>query len=456
MTESFWCDHIWLDGVWARHVRLTFAQGCVASLTHDVAPAPQDERCDIALPGLPNLHSHAFQRAMAGLTERAGPGGDSFWSWRDLMYRFNARIGPDEMRAIAAMAYVEMLESGFTRVGEFHYLHHAPDGQAYPDPAEMAAALCAAAQTSGIAMTLLPVFYAHAGFGGQPSSPVQARFISDIDGYARLLEASRRHASRLPDGVVGVAPHSLRAVTPDELAALIPLAGQGPIHIHIAEQMREVDDCLAFREQRPVEWLLDHAPVNARWCLVHATHMTQAETSRLARSGAVAGLCPITEANLGDGLFPAAAYLEAGGAFGIGSDSNVLINAFEELRLLEYGQRLIHRARNVLAPAGEATGARLYRDVWRGGHRALGSSDALSTGALAPGAPADMVTLNATHPALFARSGDEILDAAIFAASSNPVDCVYRRGRRIVSGGRHVARDAVVADYRRALKALRA
>ncbi|MGN6423694.1 MAG: formimidoylglutamate deiminase [Asticcacaulis sp.] len=456
MTESFWCDHIWLNGVWARHVRLTLADGCVASLTHDVAPAPQDERCAVVLPGLPNLHSHAFQRAMAGLTERAGPDGDSFWSWRDLMYRFNARIGPDEMRAIAAMAYVEMLESGFTRVGEFHYLHHAPDGRPYADPAEMAAALCAAADATGIAMTLLPVFYAHAGFGGQAPSPAQARFISDIDGYARLLEASRRHVARLPDGVVGVAPHSLRAVTPDELAALIPLAGQGPIHIHIAEQMREVEDCLAFNHQRPVEWLLDHAPVDARWCLVHATHMTQAETERLAQSGAVAGLCPITEANLGDGLFPAAAYLEAGGAFGIGSDSNVLINAFEELRLLDYGQRLGLRARNVLAAPGQSSGARLFEAVVRGGGRALNAPDALETAALAPGAAADMVTLNATHPALLARSGDEILDAAIFAAASCPVDCVYRRGRKIVSGGRHVARDAVVADYRRALEALRA
>jgi formimidoylglutamate deiminase len=361
------------------------------------------------------------------------------------MYRFVGRMGPEEMRAIAAMAYLEMLEGGFTRVGEFHYLHHAPDGKPYADPAEMAAALAGAAEETGIALTLLPVFYAHAGFGGQAPGEGQRRFLHDIDGFARLRARSADALAALPDAVTGLAPHSLRAVTPEELAALVAMAEPcAPIHIHIAEQQKEVRDCLAWSGARPVEWLLDHAPVDARWCLVHATHMTETETLAMAGSGAVAGLCPITEANLGDGLFPMRDFLGNGGAYGIGSDSNVLIDAAEEMRLLEYGQRLTHQSRNDLATgAGGSTGGAILRAVLAGGGQALGARSALAVGCAA-----DIVSLDADHPALIAREGDAWLDSWIFAARRGAVDTVWRRGRKVVSGGRHHARDAIVARYR--------
>ncbi|MGH6785214.1 MAG: formimidoylglutamate deiminase [Novosphingobium sp.] len=430
---------------WAADVRIEVANGAIAAVARGVPPASSDERHAIALPGLPNLHSHAFQRGMAGLAETRGTSQDSFWTWRETMYRFVDRVTPDQLRAIAAQAYVEMLESGFTRVGEFHYLHHDLGGRPYADPAETSAAIVAAAQDSGIALTHLPVFYAHAGFGGLPPGEGQSRFVHDLDGFAALLEKLRPLVAALPDAVLGVAPHSLRAVTPEELAALPGLV-EGPVHIHIAEQLGEVDDCLAGSGARPVEWLLANAPVDARWCLVHATHSTEAELRGIAASGAVAGLCPITEANLGDGIFPAASFLAAGGMFGVGSDSNVRIDAAEELRLLEYGQRLAARGRNIVAAEGGSSGAALYSGALAGGARALGAP-----AALAVGAAADFVTLDPDHPALAARSGDALLDALVFAAGSSAIDGVWRRGRRLVEAGRHVHRGTIAARYRRAL-----
>ncbi|WP_068092380.1 formimidoylglutamate deiminase, partial [Novosphingobium rosa] len=377
-----------LPGGWTKDVRLTVSAGVITGVTAGVAALAGDERHEIALPGLPNLHSHAFQRGMAGFAEVTGDSADSFWTWREVMYRFLARLSPEDMRAIAAMAYVEMLESGFTRVGEFHYLHHDPQGAPYSDCAEMAGAVAQAAQETGIALTLLPVFYAHAGFGGQAPGAGQRRFIHTLDGFARMREAASRLLAGQPDAVLGVAPHSLRAVTPGELGELVRQAPGGPVHIHIAEQTREVDDCLAWSGQRPVAWLLDHADVDARWCLVHATHMTVAETRALAATGAVAGLCPITEANLGDGLFPALEFMAAGGRWGVGSDSNVLIDAAEELRWLEYGQRLVQRRRNLHAQKpGAHTGDALLGSALAGGAQALGGQ-----AALAAGAPADFVT----------------------------------------------------------------
>ncbi len=444
-------EHAMLAEGWARDVAITIADGRIARIETGVAPASADETHVIGLPGLPNLHSHAFQRGMAGLAERRGASDDSFWTWREVMYRFVGRMGPEEMRAIAAMAYLEMLEGGFTRVGEFHYLHHAPDGSPYADPAEMAAALAGAAEETGIALTLLPVFYAHAGFGGQAPGEGQRRFVHDIDGFARLRARSAEALAALPDAVTGLAPHSLRAVTPEELAALVAMAEPGaPIHIHVAEQQKEVRDCLAWSGARPVEWLLDHAPVDARWCLVHATHMTDTETAAMAKSGAVAGLCPITEANLGDGLFPMRDFLDNGGAYGIGSDSNVLIDAAEEMRLLEYGQRLARQSRNDLAAEpGGSTGGTILRAVLAGGGQALGARSAL-----AEGCSADIVSLDADHPALIARAGDAWLDGWIFAARRGAVDTVWRRGRKLVSGGRNHARDAIVARYRATLTGL--
>ncbi|KUR79634.1 formimidoylglutamate deiminase [Novosphingobium sp. Fuku2-ISO-50] len=435
------------DG-WHDDVRVVVAGGRIARIETGMPPAPDDERHAIAVPGLGNLHSHAFQRGMAGLAERRGAGDDSFWTWREVMYRFLERMGPDDLVAIAAFAYVEMLETGFTRVGEFHYLHHDPAGRGYANPAAMSVAIAEAAAETGIALTLLPVFYAHGGFGGQEPTAGQRRFLLDLDGFARLRDHAARALAFLPDAVLGLAPHSLRATTPDELTALAAMAGTAPIHIHIAEQTREVDDCLAWSGARPVEWLFDHAPVDRRWCLVHATHMTPDETRRLAQSGAVAGLCPITEANLGDGLFPARDY--ADGAWGVGSDSNVLIDAAEELRLYEYGQRLFHRGRNMLAPApGTSTGAALFGSALAGGATALGTP-----AGIAVGHSADLVTLAADHPCLIGRSDDALIDGWLFAAGRGAIDCVWRHGVKLVSGGRHHAREAIVHRYRAALSGL--
>lgn len=432
-----WFDTALLPGGWADRVRIAVESGRIATVEAGAEPQPGDERHAFGIPGIPNLHSHAFQRGMAGLAEARGPGRDDFWSWRTLMYRFVEALEPDDLEAIAALAYAEMLEAGFTRVGEFHYLHHARDGRPYADRAEMAARIAAAAEAAGIGLTLLPVFYAHGGFGGAAAGEAQRRFLSDVDSYARLIEASR--AAMPADGVVGVAPHSLRAATAEELAATLPLAEGGPVHIHVAEQVREVEDCLASSGRRPVEQLFAAAPVDARWCLVHATHVIPAEIAAIERSGAVVGLCPITEANLGDGVFPAAGYR---GVFGVGSDSNVRIDAAEELRLLEYGQRLTARARSVLASDAEpATGARLFRAAVEGGAQALGAP-----AGIAPGNPADIVSLDAANPALLARGGDALLDSWIFAARDG-VDCVWRNGVKLVEGGRHVRREAIARRY---------
>jgi formiminoglutamate deiminase len=380
-----------LPAGWVESVRIQMSGGRVSLIESGVAPLPGDERAAIGLPGVPNVHSHAFQRGMAGLTERRAAEGDSFWSWRDLMYRFVARIEPEDLEALSAQAFVEMLEAGFTRVCEFHYVHHDITGRPYANLAEMGERVAAAAASSGIALTLLPVFYAHGNFGGKAVGAQQARFSNDVERYAWLLEASRRAVAGLADSVVGIAPHSLRAVTPDELRSILPLSAGGPIHIHVAEQIREVEDCVAQLAARPVQWLLGEMPVNAQWCLVHATHVTSDEVAALARSRAVAGLCPITEANLGDGLFPAASFQSQGGVYAVGSDSNVLISLSEELRLLEYGQRLRNGARNVLADApGRSTGRTLFDDVLRGGTQGAG---ARGMSGLAAGAPADIVSL---------------------------------------------------------------
>src|ERR1043166_2727621 len=318
MTTLFFDSALLSEG-WARDVRLTVADGLIAAVETGAKPVPGDERHAIALPGLANVHSHAFQRGMAGLAELRGPEGDNFWTWREVMYRFLDRLDPEQVEAIAAQAYVEMLERGFLRVGEVPYLHHDSPGAPSANPAELAERIAAAAQATGIGLTLLPVFYAHANFGGVPAVPGQRRFLNSVDGFAKLLEASRAAIAPLDAANIGVAPHSLRAVTPEELAEVVALAPGGPIHIHAAEQTGEVEQCVAWSGARPVEWLLDHTPPDAGWCLVHATHLTDAEVRRLAASGAVAGFCPVTEANLGDGIAPASPFIAAGGAFGIGT-----------------------------------------------------------------------------------------------------------------------------------------
>jgi len=455
-TQALWFETALLPEGWSERVHIGIRDGRIATINSEVAPGGEMERHSVALPGIPNVHSHAFQRAMAGLAETRASGGpaagrDDFWSWRELMYRFVDRLTPDDLESIAQLAYLEMLEAGFTRVGEFHYLHHAPNGSHYDNPAEMCERVVAAASVTGIGLTLLPVLYCHSGFGGASALQQQRRFVTDVSQFARLLDAARRVATSLPDAIVGVAPHSLRAVTPDRLIHAVQLAGEQPVHIHVAEQVAEVDACVNWLGERPVQWLLNHMRVDSRWCLVHATHLDDEEVRRLAESGAAAGLCPITEANLGDGMFRANDYLAANGSLGIGSDSNVLISASEELRQLEYAQRLTRRARNVLASdVTRSTGRRLVDSVVLGGHRALG----VQAAGLTVGAAADIVSLDATHPSLPFRQRDTLLDSWIFACSGSAVDNVWRAGRKVVVRGRHVLRDSVVTRYRNTLKRL--
>jgi formiminoglutamate deiminase len=437
---------------WRENVHLDISDGVIAKVMTDVKPLADDERHAIGLPGMPNLHSHAFQRGMAGLAEHGSAGPDDFWTWREAMYRVALSVTPDDVEEIAAQLYVEMLEAGFTRVGEFHYLHHDVDGQPYPDIAEMAARVLSAARETGIGMTLLPVFYAHGDFGGTPPNPGQRRFLSDVDGFARLFEASRTLVAKLDGANIGVAPHSLRAVAADEFAAVVGLSQDGPIHIHAAEQVREVEACIAWSGQRPIEWLLDHAAVDRRWCMIHATHMTDAETKALGACGATAGLCPITEGNLGDGLFNGRRFLESGGYFGIGTDSNVLIDVAGELRQLEYAQRLRDRARNRIGVEGKSTGRTLFERAVGGGARALASGPS----GLKAGASADIVSLRPDHIAIEGRKGDRILDAWVFAARTPAIDCVWVRGAKLVSAGEHRHKSEIAARFRQVMRRLMA
>jgi formimidoylglutamate deiminase len=418
--------------------------GTITSVTPQ-STEPAERIGGLVVPGMPNLHSHAFQRAMAGLTERAGPNGDDFWGWRDVMYRFLAVLTPDDVETIAAQLYVECLLHGYTSVAEFHYLHNAPDGSRYANPAELSHRIVGAARNTGIGLTLLPVLYRRSQFGGTSPTEGQRRFVLTIEQYADLCATITRTTP------IGVAPHSLRAVTPEELDVAIAIAGDRPIHIHVAEQEKEVADCLAWSGARPVAWLLDHAPVDQRWCLVHATHTDAAERRRLAASGAVAGLCQTTEANLGDGIFPLREYLAEGGSFGIGSDSNVCTSPIEELRWLEYIRRLETRSRNVTETRpGASVALNLYQRALAGGTRALGRS----SDGIAPGRLADLVVLDTEHPSLVGRTGDGIVDAWLFSGNSTPVCHVMVAGAWVVRDGRHRAQEAIGAAFARTMRGL--
>jgi formimidoylglutamate deiminase len=440
--------HLWQEAGWSHEGIFGIdADGMLQT----VEGGPAETLGTWVLPGMPNLHSHAFQRAMAGLAERRGKLDDSFWSWRETMYAFAASVGPDELKAIAAQLYVEMLKAGYTQVCEFHYLHHRPDGLPYAQPEAMSLALVEAAREAGIALTLLPVLYMRGGFDGRPLSARQQRFGHEVDGYLRLLDSLRTYQDA---GLrLGIALHSLRAVPADALQAVLEsgLAQDMPIHIHIAEQIGEVQDCLAMRGARPVEWLLDHAEVDARWCLVHATHLSEDETARLARSGAVAGLCPTTEANLGDGLFPLAGYLDAGGTLGIGSDSHISVSPVEELRWLEYGQRLATRHRNIAARReGASVGQTLWRAALRGGAQAAG----LPVGALRAGCRADLLVLDDGSPLLAARDDSSVLDSFVFAGNMPLVRDVMCGGRWVVRDFRHHDEERIAQRYRATVQRL--
>ena len=450
-AQLFARDALLPDG-WARNVLLQWdAQGQLTQVARDTqAPAGVPLAAGPVLPGMPNLHSHAFQRAIGGLTEYRGQAQDSFWSWRTLMYRFALRIAPEQLEAIALGLYVEMLEAGYTHVCEFHYLHHDTDGRPYADDATLSLALLRAARQAGIGITLLPVLYQTSGFGATPPSEGQRRFIRATDSMLRLLAQLKPLCDEQAGERLGLAPHSLRAVPPDALrealAGLDAIDATAPIHIHIAEQVKEVDDCLAWSGQRPVAWLLDHAKVDARWCLVHATHMDAAEYRRAATSGAVAGLCPSTEANLGDGIFDLPQWQAANGAWGIGSDSHVCVNAAEELLLLEYSQRFATRQRNVAAEASQPhTATAMTLAAVQGGARAAGRAIA----GLCEGQQADFVVLDPAHPALQGLpEAATQLDSHVFASHrSSAIQGVWQGGQARVQAGRHPLHEPAVRGF---------
>jgi formimidoylglutamate deiminase len=433
-TSGLRSEYMWTPQGWQRDVAVASSAGGTV-------------RARFALPGMPNLHSHAFQRAMAGLAERRGQNDDSFWTWRETMYAFASRIGPDELRAIAAQLYVEMVKAGYTHVCEFHYLHNAPDGRPYADPAAMSRAIIEAAREAGIGLTLLPVLYMTGGFDGRPLSDRQKRFGLSVDRYLDLLQSLAVLES---DALrVGIALHSLRAVPEAAMREVLasPFAGHRAIHIHIAEQIGEVQDCLGIRGARPVQWLFDHADVDERWCLVHATHVDASELRAIARSGAVAGLCPTTEANLGDGLFPLADHLDANGLFGVGSDSHVSVSPVEELRWLEYGQRLATRHRNIAARApGAGVGEALWSAALRGGRQAVNLPD--------EDVPRDCIVLDDASPLLAARDERSVVDAFLFAGNAPLVRDVMVRGEWLVRDFRHRDEQRIAARYRKVVEVL--
>ena len=438
-----------LPGGWARDVVVATAAGTITSVTPGVPRGDAEDAGGALVPAMPNVHSHAFQRGVAGRTGHAGASGeDSFWTWRQAMYTFLERLDPEGFEAIATQVYVEMAKAGYGCVAEFHYVHHDAAGQRYADPAELSKRVLAAARRIGVPLTLLPVFYAHGDFNGAAPSPAQRRFVMQTDEFARLLETVAPVA-RADGAVLGSAPHSLRAVTGDELERVVAATpAHAPIHIHIAEQTREVEECIAWSGRRPVEWLLAQGQVDARWCLVHATHMVERETRALAASRAVAGIAATTEADLGDGTFPGVAYSGAGGRWGVGSDSNAIVDPFAELRQLEYSQRLFWRRRNLMHHGSDASvGTAMWLAAATGGAQACGRN----AGTIAAGAAADLVVLDRDDPALAGHGGDTLLDAAIFGPCRAPVRHTMLGGHWVVRDGRHADEDAVLADYRRAI-----
>src|SRR6056297_1289174 len=449
---TLWSPHALLPDGWARDVTVTLDDmGEIATVTRETPATGQ--RVGILLPAPANAHSHAFQRAMAGLTERRGPDPrDTFWTWRALMFRFLDRLSPEQVEAIAAFVQMEMLEAGYATNVEFHYLHHQAGGQPYADPAEMAARIAAATSRTGIGLTLLPVHYRFGGCDRRPLGPGQVRFGTDPEAFARLHAGSAAALAVLPpDTVLGVAPHSLRAVALDTLPELVALAPEGPIHMHLAEQVAEVAEVEAAFGRRPVEWVLDALAPDDRFTCIHCTQMEPHETEALARSGATAGLCPITESNLGDGIFDGVRWLSAGGRIAVGSDSNIRISLSEELRTLDYSQRLRDRSRAALATPETSTARTMFDAICAGGAQAAGRQ----TGRIAPGHWADLMTLDADHVDLAGQTGDTLLDIYVFAGSDAMVRDVWSAGRHMVHQGRHVEREAILRAYATTMQTLR-
>lgn len=454
MNFTISADTALTDKGWQDDITLTVIDGKIDAIaTKSSGDKTADIHVPVLLPAPCNVHSHAFQRAMAGLTEfRGDHPEDSFWTWRQLMYRFLEALTPEDVRAISALVQMEMLEAGYAAVGEFHYLHHQADGTPYDDLAVMAAAITDAASETGIGMTLLPVLYQYGGCDQRPLGAGQIRFGNDIDAFQRLHDASAQLITTLPkDAVIGVAPHSLRAVSHDGLMAAVNMMPEAPLHMHLAEQVAEVDEVKAHTGARPTEYLLDQCDVNDRFCLIHSTQMIATETEALAKSGAVVGLCPITESSLGDGIFDGARYLANSGKIGIGSDSNIRIALAEELRTLEYSQRLRDKRRNIMATETASVGRQLWQMVTTGGHQAMGRQG----GMIRIGALADLVALNADTLDLISITGDRILDSLVVAGDNRMISEVWSAGRHMVTGGRHIHHDAICARYAKQVQHLR-
>lgn len=445
MSELF-ARKILLPTGWADNARLTLdGNGSIKTITTDTIPGAAEQLPGPVVPGMVNGHSHAFQRMIAGLTDIAHHPDDSFWTWREAMYRAALRLAPEDMEAVCRQVYIEMLRAGYTTVAEFHYVHHQPDGEPYQQRAELALRALAAAAEVGIGICLLPVLYCYGSFGGQPPSPGQRRFINDLDGYLTLHQQAAEAVRAQPRASTGVAFHSLRAVTAEQMTnTLAALPAQQPIHIHVAEQQPEVDDCLAWSGRRPVDWLLTQAPVDEHWCLIHATHVDDGELASLAERRPTIGLCPTTEANLGDGLARAEAFNDRAIPFAIGSDSHVSLSVVEELRWLEYGQRLVSGRRNRLASAATpAVGQHLYSQAAEAGARATGQA----VGRLEPGRRADLVVLDDRDPLLADCSPEHLLNRWLFGAGERAIREVWVAGERLVADGQHPAGDQAAAAF---------
>ncbi|MFP3515811.1 formimidoylglutamate deiminase [Pseudomonas sp. SIMBA_077] len=449
----FFAERALLPTGWANDVRIEVdAGGCLTHIQANADAQGAQRLNGTVLPGMPNLHSHAFQRAMAGLAEVAGNPNDSFWTWRDLMYRLVGKITPEQLGVIARQLYIEMLKAGYTSVAEFHYVHHDLSGQPYANPAELALRISEAARSTGIGLTLLPVLYSHSGFGGQAPNEGQRRFINSTEQYLNVQQQLKPLLAQQPAQQLGLCFHSLRAVTPEQMHEVLRASDTVcPVHIHIAEQQKEVDDCLRWSGKRPIQWLYDNVEVDARWCLVHATHATADEVRLMAQSKAVAGLCLTTEANLGDGIFPAVDYLAQGGRMGIGSDSHVSLSVVEELRWLEYGQRLRDQRRNRIYRSDQPMiGRTLYDAALVGGAQAMGQSVA----GLAVGQRADWLVLDGNDPYLATAQEDAILNRWLFAGGDRQVRDVVVNGQWVVRDGRHADEEASCRDFVRVLREL--
>ena len=437
---------------WAENVRISISNGCISEIDLGVRPMQEDVRVDTLLPALSNLHSHSFQRAMAGMTEHRAKDRESFWTWRELMYRFLEQLSPEDVAAIAALTFMEMQKAGYASVGEFHYLHHGPGGEAYENPAELSLNIMEATKLTGIGLTHLPVLYTYSNASKKPLSNGQLRFGNSLEAFADVVSTVKNALHMLPnDTCLGVAAHSLRAVSPKCLEDLVSAYPDGPVHMHISEQIREIEEIKSAYGARPVEWLLEKYEVNSKWCLIHATHMTKMETQTLAKTGAIAGLCPITEANLGDGIFNGPTFIEAGGTFGVGSDSNINISLTEELRTLEYSQRLLYKERNLMLKAEGSTGEALFLGAAKGGAQALGRR----SGSIEIGKLADLLAIDSTDPSLCALSNEQLFDGLVFATNDAVVTDLWSAGRHQVQDHHHVAEDEIVKTYQKTVKDLK-